>query len=262
MPSELGARIGEATFKLRPTAPSANPDWATKILAACGLGYSGTAFVLDQTFPEVTSSTVKTLTLFAWEDGILKSVYGAAGNLRISGTAGKTALFDVTMRAKWAAPIAAAKPTITYPTDSPLRFADAAMTLTFPDGDVFTPKVSTFSLDLGNELYVELDGSSGDNTGVNYVLIPKRRIKLTLDPLTTLLSGTNAHDLYAHWLEQELCAISFALNNDKGDSATFAMTNCQYDLPAPGDRNRLMKEDVTLLNQNNDLSITFAPHSA
>ena len=29
MPSELGARIGEHTFKLRPTAPSANPAWAT-----------------------------------------------------------------------------------------------------------------------------------------------------------------------------------------------------------------------------------------
>ncbi len=262
MPSEIGARTGEATFKIRPTAPSANPAWAMALLPGFGLGWNGTtAFVLDQTFPETVGSTVQTLSLFAWEDGILKSIYGSAGMLRISGTAGKTAIFDCTYRGKWAAPVALAKPTITYPTNSPLRFVDAAMTLTFPDGDVFTPKVSTFTLDLNNELYVELDGSSGDNTGINYVLIPKRRIKLTLDPLSTLLTGTNAHDLYAHWLEQEQCEVTFSLNDAAGDSATFAMTGCQYDLPAPGDRNRLMKEDVVLLNQNNDLNIVFAPAS-
>ena len=53
--------------------------------------------------------------------------------------------------------------------------------------------------------------------------------------------------------------MTFSLNDAAGDSATFAMTGCQYDLPAPGDRNRLMKEDVVLLNQNNDLNIVFAP---
>ena len=156
MPSEIGARTGEATFKIRPTAPSANPAWAMALLPGFGLGWNGsTAFVLDQTFPETVGSTVQTLSLFAWEDGILKSIYGSAGMLRISGTAGKTAIFDCTFRGKWAAPVALAKPTITYPTNSPLRFVDAAMTLTFPDGDVFTPKVSTFTLDLNNELYVE-----------------------------------------------------------------------------------------------------------
>ena len=263
MPSELGARVGEHTFKLRPTAPSANPAWATAILPGFGLGWNGsTAFVLDQNFPETAASTVKALTHFVWEDGILKSIYGAAGNLRISGKAGKTAIFDCTFRGKWAAPVAAAKPTITYPTDSPLRFVNAAMTLTFPSSDIYTPKVSNFTLEMNNELYPEEDGSSGDDTGINYVLIPKRRVKLTIDPLTTLLSGGNAHDLYAHWLEQELCSVAFSLKDAAGNSLAFAMTGCQYDLPAPGDRNRLMKEDVTLLNQNNDLTLTFTPHSA
>ena len=73
---------------------------------------------------------------------------------------------------------------------------------------------------MNNELYPEEDGSSGDNTGINYVLIPKRRVKLTIDPLTTLLSGGNAHDLYAHWLEQELCAVTFSLNDAAGNSSS------------------------------------------
>ena len=104
MPSEIGARTGEATFKIRPTAPSANPAWAMALLPGFGLGWNGsTAFVLDQTFPETVGSTVQTLSLFAWEDGILKSIYGSAGMLRISGTAGKTAIFDCTYRGKWAA---------------------------------------------------------------------------------------------------------------------------------------------------------------
>ena len=264
MPSELGARLGEHTFKLRPTAPSANPAWAAAILPGFGLGLNagGTAYVLDQNFPETAASTVKALTHFVWEDGILKSIYGAAGNLRISGKAGKTAIFDCTFRGKWASPASAAKPTISYPTDSPLRFVDAAMTFDFGSGDTYTPKVSNFTLEMNNELYPEEDGSSGDNTGINYVLIPKRRVKLTVDPLTTLLTGGNSHDLYAHWLEQELCAVTFSLNDAAGNSLVIAMTGCQYDLPAPGDRNRLMKEDVTLLNQNNDLTLTFTPAAA
>jgi hypothetical protein len=338
MASEIGALLGELTFKHRPTAGAAQPDWSP-ILAACGLGFSTPAFVLDQTFPETVASTVKTLTMYVWEDGALKCIYGAAGNPRMSGTAGKTVLFDETFKGKWLPPVAMEKPTITYPTFSPLRFVGSGLMLDFGSGDVFNPKVSTFSLDLGNELYPELDGggmnwapleiatdytavpastatltmitdqsdsikpgmavqftiggvtkmakvvtcatslltvagtpfggtltalawSAKDLTGVNYVLIPKRRVKLTLDPLSTLLSGTNAHDLYAHWLEQEMCNVQFSLNNAAGDTAVFAMTGCQYDLPAPGDRNRLMKEDVVLLNQNNDLSITFTPHSS
>jgi hypothetical protein len=56
--------------------------------------------------------------------------------------------------------------------------------------------------------------------------------------------------------------VAFSLSDAAGNSLAFAMTGCQYDLPAPGDRNRLMKEDVTLLNQNNDLTLTFTPHSA
>ena len=94
--------------------------------------------MLDQTFPETVGSTVQTLSLFAWEDGILKSIYGSAGMLRISGTAGKTAIFDCTYRGKWAAPVALAKPTITYPTEQPAPVRGRR-----DDADL--PKTATFS---------------------------------------------------------------------------------------------------------------------
>jgi len=263
MASALGAYLGEATFKLRPTAVLAQPDWAN-LLVGCGLGWNGSsAYALDQTFPETSGSTVKTLTLFSYEDGLLKCIYGAAGNLVMSGKAGKTAIMEFTFRGKWAPPVQIAKPTIAYPSNSPLRFVDAGMTLAFSDEDQFMPKVSNFRLEMGNELYPEEDGSSGDQTGINYVLIPKRRVKLTVDPLTTLISGgTNAFDLYQHWLEQEQCSVTFSLNDAAGDSMVVGMSGCQFDLPAPGDRNRLMKEDVTLLNQNNDLNLVFTPATA
>ena len=169
------------------------PAWAATFLPACGFVASGRVYSPKSAAP-VVGGDVKTLTIGGYLDGVYKVLKGCAGTFVIRLTNAMRAKLEFTFNGVWVAPADVAILEPTWPTLMPLRFKGSAFTLT-EGSDVWTPKISEVSIDIGNELVMREDAN--ESTGYVHAMIVDRKITGSMNPEAVLVATETP---YADWL--------------------------------------------------------------
>lgn len=230
LPGTLGGYGGTVTFQTDLIGGASTPFWASVLLPACG--YVETSGVFDPT-TEAPGSNVKTLTIGVYEDGVLKTLRGCAGNVVFTLPAGRRAFAEFTFTGIWDTPQDASLLTPTYPTTAPLRFANSAWTLGSWD-----PCVEQITIDLGNE--VVLRECAGDASGYISAIITGRRTVGTMNPEATLVA---TNDVYGDWISRTEQALSIVLGSS-GNRVTFTAPKLQFTNVQEGDRNNIQIDEL------------------
>jgi hypothetical protein len=230
-----GTRGGVVTFSLRhqPGSSGTLPPWASTFLPACGFKNTTGTFTPAT---EAPGSNVKTLTIGAYEDGLVKSIKGAVGMFTITMVSGQPILWNFTFRGIWVAPAAATILAPTYPTTSPLRTTGAGLTI-----GAWSPTWQQLTIDSGNQLYVREDGNAADGSGLAYGMITDRVVTGTINP-EAVLPATK--DYYAEFLSHTEQALALNVNNGTV-GMSISMPKVQFTNLAEGDRSGVQIDDLS-----------------
>jgi len=268
LPGVVGARKGTATFWHEiygsgvPESGGGEsvPAWAKVFLPACGVIQSGAdspVFKVSSTSPTGGSTplAVRTLTLGAYVDGVLKVLTGAMGTAVITCTHGQPAKIEYTFSGVWVAPTDAALLAPTYPTVLPARCAGGAITL-----GGWTPVLSEISIDLGNEVVMRPDATQA--AGLISALITGRRVTGTMNPESSLVAE---QDIYGDWLAGTEAALSIQVGaGSDGNTCTIAAPKAQTTRPSEIDRDGIQADQIefqcnrSAAAGDDELTLTFA----
>jgi hypothetical protein len=227
----LGERVGSASFRLemRGSGSSATFDPAlAALLQCCGLKLSTGVYKpchpVDQ----------KCCTIYVHEDGLLKSLHGCAGNVKIEGERGKPCYASFEMKGVWAAPTDVALATVSHNATVPPRVSSCTFTL-----DSATPYIAGFSLDLGNDVQPREDVNSPEGTLHYYVA--DRGPVITLSPEMQLVA---TYDWFGKWTGLSALAFSILVGS---------ATNNKFTLAAPALQIRKLSESDRAGKAANDI---------
>ncbi len=237
----MGARGGSVSFKLHlyGTAVGAAPvpGWADIILPSMGLIKSTATYAPATLPPGLTSADPRTVTIYVWEGGRVKSLVGCLGNGKFILERGRPGILECEYKGVWAAPADGANPTsITRDAIAPPRFVSAALTI-----GSWTPVYDRLELDLGNDVQLREDGNAVQ--GYSSAIIADRRTQLTIAPEAALIA---TNDTYAIWLALTTQAISFSLGTVAGNKMTFTMPNTEIINVVDGERAGTTIDQLTI----------------
>lgn len=235
--SVAGALGGIATFKTSLVGyQSAVPKWATVLLAGCRFG---TSSLVVSPSSQAPGSTVKTLTIACYIDGVRKILRGCAGNAFFNFVAGELIWIDWKFMGIWVTPTDVSLPVPTVTTDSPLKFT-CSTAMTLDPGTPWSPKVSKMTLDLGNNVIMRHDGGATDGSGYAHAMVTNSKIVGTMDPEAVLVA-TNAN--YTQLVAGTTSAWAFSLGTG-ANKIDFAAPKLQFTKLTEGDRNGLTTDEM------------------
>lgn len=230
-----GMRMGTCTFRtdLWWDGTSTMPAWAETFLPACGWVKSSTTYA---PVSQVPGSSVKTLTLGCYVNGLYKQIHGAMGNFNIVLPTGRLAYIDWTFTGVWddTADVALVSPT--YPTDPVFRVAST--TTTFNSNAMCFSQISFNS---GNRIVAK---ECSDNVaGIDYFLVADRTPTATASPEAALKATT---DHYGDLINETEAELSVLLTGGTGnDTLEFEITKAQIVSIAESDRNGIVTDNIT-----------------
>lgn len=227
------------------------PTWASVLLPACGWVESTGVF---SPRTEAPGSNVKTLTIGHYKDGKRALLSGAMGTFKIIAETGKTAYIEFTFTGKYSSnetDTAIISPT--YPSTTPLRFANGA--LTWNSVALCTSRVE---VDAGNSVIMRECVNASDRSGYASALVTNRAPVITADPESVLVATQDRDSL---WLTPTAQAFSMQIGST-GASVTIAASKAALENKQQGNRNDMMTDDLTWLctaasSVDNELTLTF-----
>ena len=221
----VGEQLGTFTcgFEMRTTGSSAWDAAVVVLLQGAGMSLS------SQTLTPVTAhASQKTITVRLSEDGVLKVLKGAMGNVSIEGVHGERVMGTAEFSGYYAQPTDVALPTYTPSVVAPAIMGTGAFTLATE-----SIKIGKFGFATGNEVILR--------PGSGYYCITDRDPTITCDPEADLIGG---YDYHAAFLAQTTAAFSLAFGT--GTSViTLAAPLMKYKQLEPGDRNGIRIYDIT-----------------
>lgn len=168
------------------------PAWAGVLLKACGFKVTTVAATSNQYDPVTNPSTYDStgangncsLTIFMYEDGVVKKARGCRGTFKISCDAGATAFIDWEFLGIHDSVADAAYPTLdaTADTQTPPLLETAILAFHILGIDVIN--VKSLSIDIGNSINPRWDANYG--SGIRSIFIGDRTVTATIDPEQTL----------------------------------------------------------------------------
>jgi len=225
---QLGETVGVCTFRteLREDAVSGLDDGISVLLQCCGfklstLTYAPTSNIADQ----------KTCTIYVYEDGKLKKLTGAMGNVSFDGEFGKVMYCNFEMFGVWIAPTDESMATPTHDATMPPRLASATWTI-----GSWEPVISTISFNMNNAVVPVEDITAA--AAVSHYVITDRDPVVSFNPEQTLVADNDIHGM---WLAGTTAALSLAL----GETITIAAPKLQYREVPEGDRDGRLTDEVT-----------------
>lgn len=227
------------------------PSWASVLLPACGWVDSAGTFSPKSEGP---GSNVKTLTIGHYKDGKRSLLSGAMGTFKIVCPTGKVAYIEFTFTGKYSSnetDTAIIAPT--YPTVSPLRFAQGALTW-----NSVALCTSTLEVDAGNSVIMRECVNASDRSGFVSALVTNRAPVITADPESVLVA---TQDRDALWLTSSAQALSIQIGS-AGSSITIAAPKAQLENKQQGNRSDMMVDNLTWLatagsSADTELTIAF-----
>jgi hypothetical protein len=135
------------------------------------------------------SSSVPSITLGLYTDGVIKKIHGARGTVKFSGNNGEVMMAEFDFIGAYNAPIDGAMLTGTFLAVTPPIMNNALMTI-----GGYTPVFKSFSIDMGNKLAPREDANAV--TGYKSFMIADRDPSGSFDPEMTLVASK---DWYGLW---------------------------------------------------------------
>ena len=228
-----GGYKGGITFKHDASwdGTATEPSWADTFLPACGWVKSGQVFTPRT---EAPGSNVKTLTIAAYVDGVIKQLRGCVGTFKLVCPAGKPAVFEFDFKGIWSSPTDGSILTPTYPTAQPLRFASSVTTW-----NSVNLQVENMTLDSGNTIFLREDPANAAGFGAG--IITNRMVKITGNPEAKTVA---TQDRYGKLLDMSEHALTFSLDGPTNSVITIAAPKAQIQSIQEADRENLVVDEI------------------
>jgi hypothetical protein len=254
--SVTGGHKGKVTFSidLGWDGTATEPLWADTFLTACGLVKATNTFRPSSSVP---STSVKTLTIGVYEDGMFKSIRGASGNMKLICEAGKMVTAEFEFSGIWVAPTDVALLAPTYPTVAPLRYARGVTT--FSGVDLFAQSVT---LDLANTITYRESAAANNVSGYISTVITNRRPTITVNPESKLVA---TRDDFGQFLASTEAAFVYEIAGPTTSKIVITAPKASMESIAEGDRSMLQTNDITFLCGQNgstadqEIELVFTP---
>lgn len=214
-----GAQAGSISFKLDMYGGAGKPTWADTLLPACGLVATGNVFTPLTAQPGTTTTVPRTVTIGIYENGRLRTLFGAMGNAKFMFERGKMSVIEFEFKGIFAAPTDTAIVAPTYDTTQPPRFTSSGLTL-----GAWTPRVPSIEIDLGNDVQLREDVTTA--SGYYAAFIADRVVTGKMNPESELVAD---NDTYGQLLAGTQQALSFNVGGASGDNTMqFSLPKCQF----------------------------------
>ncbi|MCF8719212.1 phage tail tube protein [Nitrospina gracilis] len=264
LPHVIGLKESELTFSTElKGSGTANAGGAGDIpeidplLQACGMNptftaeSSGGAGDGDITYNPVSSS-LKSVTLYWYNDGLLHKLLGAVGNMRINGEAGQFGTIEWTFRGLYVDPTDADIPGgAVFNAEQPPILNGISMSVHSYQG-----AIQAFAVELANE--IARRNSVNAATGVVGFLVTGRDTQGSMNP-EQVKEAT--HDFWAKWKAATQGALSMTIGTVAGAKIDITAPKVQYRELTGGARDGVRIYDVPLtLAQNSgddELALKF-----
>lgn len=231
MPGDLA---GQMTFRVEMRGDGVAAvfdDGLEACMQACGYKLAGAVYS-----PTSDISAQQCITLQLYEDGIMKKLIGAMGNVSISGVFGQQMFADFTFSGVWQAVTDVALPTASYSSTIPPTLKST--TFTCPAGT--TPFVANVTVDLQAVVTAVEDISKAG--GISHYVITDRDPIITIDSQADLVA---TNDVYGAWLAGTEIAFSLLVGGTANNKFTIAAPKFQYREIAGGDRDGKLLHEAT-----------------
>jgi hypothetical protein len=239
-----GGRSAKCTFdvELMGSGATGVPAWASTFLPACNWSED------TGTFGYTRSGT--TLTIALYEDGLKRTMSGCRGTFKISLKSGEPAKVSFEFTGKYNAVSDTSILSPTFPTTIPPIFAGSTVSI----GGSFTPVLSTFDIDIANEVVLREDAT--DASAYKGAAIVAMKPTGTLDPETKSAATRDWHDKLLNATEESL---SIVIGSASNNTITIASTKMQAMKAGRGNRNKLLTDAVSVqFNGDSPLTIAFS----
>lgn len=176
--STRGPSVGTCKFRTEVRSNGVSALDAGLLIALQGCGQKLVEGVLT---PATAIPAQKTVTIDLYADGRKKRLFGAVGDVQLSGDLQKTAILEFTFSGRYYPMGNAALPAVAPPTGGPMR-------LTGMSFGAYAPKFKTLRLSLNNTVEPREDQAAegafaGDVGGIGrYLIGPGRRYMIEIDP--------------------------------------------------------------------------------
>lgn len=243
----LGPEIGKLTFtaELRGTGSNGCETGLAALLQACGLAKASEVYCVYSAW-----ASQKCVSIDVNDGGKLKTLYGAAGNVKIRGEAGRRVFLDFEFTGKYKAEEDVALAAYAPSTQVPMKVDEATITLAASN-----KFISSFELDLQNEVLPFYDTSAPG--GILHFYVGNNNPYLTCDPLDPLVAdwGIDA-------LRRARTGIAGSLAFDNGtDSVTIALPVLQIATAKSVAKDKFMRRELSMQclhsSGNDAVKITF-----
>ncbi|HBE44274.1 MAG TPA: hypothetical protein DDW17_02165 [Deltaproteobacteria bacterium] len=247
-----GARSAKMEFdvELKGSGTKGTAPALGALLKACGFGETVSANTSVTYKPASTS--ISSITIASYEDGIMKKIWGARGNvslkledgapgwLHFEFTGADFSVTDVTMLAD-----------VTYESTKPIAFLAATLTI-----DSYSALIGALEINMNNAVALRKDINSA--SGYKSAVITNRKPSMTIDPEAVLVA---TYDFYGKLRSGNEGALSLALTGSAGNVCTITAPKVQYTAISDDVKEGLRNLGITCqLNRNagdDELSIVF-----
>jgi hypothetical protein len=250
-----GQQSAKVTFRAELKGPGASYTTLIKpalspYFRACGFAETLVAATSVTYLP--ASTGVPSLTIWVYEDGMIKKIKGARGNVKLSGKVGEPIVAEFEFTGVYDGVIDGTMITPTFEGSVPPIMMGTTFTI-----DSYAAVISSISIDMANKL--ELRDSVVSTSGYLSTLLSDRNPTGKLDPEATTVA---AYDWYGKWKGGTSGALSLgAIGTTAFNRYTITAPKCVYTGIAEGDRAGMMVNDTTFalaMNTGDDeISIAF-----
>lgn len=236
-----GTQSGSLTFKVElkgtGTAYAAGnkPDLST-FIRACGFAETVDATAGSETVTYLPASTgIPCLTIWLYEDGIVRKLYGCRGTVSFSGKIGEPVFADFKFTGVYGGTDTATMIAPTFISVVPPTVLGASLTI-----DSYAAICESFSIDMGNE--IQLRSSIGAAKGFLSALMTSRKPTGKIDPEMVLPA---AYDFMTKWTTGTAGALSIGpIGTSDYNRFNLTASKCVYTKVGNGDRSGNMTADL------------------
>lgn len=200
-----------------------------------GCGMSETVVVSTSVTYKPASTSLKSLTLYFHQDGLLYKLTGARGRLKSMLKVGEVGKFSFEFVGHFSGPTDVALPTATYNATVPVPVLSSAFTI-----DSYSAIITGLEFDLGNNVITPGDISAAD--GYGQIQIVERKLVGSFDAETVLVA---AHNFISKWTGGNAMALATGvIGSVAGNKYAVSMPAVTYTEVGKGDKDRVSTFDL------------------
>lgn len=252
----IALKHGEITFKLemKGSGTAGTVPVIGKFLKACGMGETIVALTSVTYAPLSDESNIKSLTIYAYKDGLVHKLNGCQGTWVFDGEAGKYGIVTFTFTGLFNSIVAASLPALSnLETTLPQKLVSASLTW-----GAYSAIASKINIDYGSKVTIRESVSA--LTGIARIRISDRSPIGSFNP-DAVVEAT--HPFWGDWEAGTLRALAFIIGATAGNIVTITAPKCFSTGPGYEDDSGVVKYNIPFQliandsSGDNELSIAF-----